>query len=43
MTHGPEWKVETNCMRLIIAAGALITCLRSRRELPASLVAIRSS
>lgn len=27
MTHGPEWKVETNCMRLIIAAGALITCL----------------
>jgi hypothetical protein len=27
MTHGPEWKVETNCLRLIIAAGALITCL----------------
>jgi len=27
MTHGPEWKMETNCMRLIIAAGALITCL----------------
>jgi hypothetical protein len=27
MTHGPEWKVETNCMRLIIADGALITCL----------------
>jgi hypothetical protein len=26
MTHGPEWKVETNCMRLIIAGGAL-SCL----------------